>query len=89
MRNGSDSLPPCIKVSECGTDMVNGLYKAMSKKVKYGALRYAHARYSNIQVRLPLSLRARVDDPDTDDAILDPPTAHERKDKNGKGMDHR
>ena len=45
-------LPQVIRVSECGTEMVNGLYRAISKQVRYGALKYANARYPNIHVRL-------------------------------------
>ena len=46
------TLPQVIRVSDCGTEMVNGLYRAISKQTRYGALKYANARYPNINVRL-------------------------------------
>ena len=50
-REMESKLPQVIRVKDCGTEMINGLYRAISKKVRYGALKYANARYPNIHVR--------------------------------------
>jgi len=51
MEGRTERLPKCMKVSQCGTDIANGLYKAdVKKRLRHGAYRYVHTRYQNLQI---------------------------------------
>eukprot|EP00939_MAST-03C_sp_MAST-3C-sp1_P005103 g5103.t1 len=51
MKSRGKGLPPSLKVSSCGTEIANGIYKKDDQRgLRHGAYRYIHTKFTNVQL---------------------------------------